>query len=616
MWNKKTSFYLLVIFFFLFHILFNLKSIYQVFNPSSIQYQFLGDYSQAEYIIENNYQKIKNFENPFILERETFYPFKLNLALNDPGISAQIFYFFVRPFFNVHQSMALIIFLNQFLALLIMYLLLKKIEVQDFISIPLSLSYSILPIIPFSIYGALTYTFIFIFPLTFILFINLLNTKSTNKKFIMTILLGLLSGMTLLLNFYYFLSLILIVLVYFLIYLFQDRNLLIKIIKVNLKYSILYFLSFLLIVSFWLFNLNNLIELSYTYPDMGFGGSVELAGDLAGFFIPSEYNPFYSFFIEKLTIFSNFFVKLNKFFLSNTVKFIYPGVLILSVYLYIIVMWKKLNPFLKRKVSVFYWHSIFFGLLLLGPFLKIFNKWVLDLEGIAVILPLPFLALQNLPGFAGLRAPTRFFPIFIFFAIIVVSLLLNHLFKNYHNKQKIQLFTILIFIIIFDQIYINPLKNKTYFPLKIYEIIKNEKNSFTVFEIPFTLRDGFEYIGYVHAIGPMNGQLIYNKPLIGGYMARVPKEIFDYYKNKRFVKYVADIIDKGNYNPIKGRPNNIKIYPYPYPLSTISNELIELNIRYIVIKNDEDYSDIITNLISKIGFDKKITDFNYDLYIR
>ena len=67
---KKNNILFIFALFIIFHLLFNIRSVYQVLNSSNNNYQFLGDYSQAEYSLENNYQKIKNLELPFLLENE------------------------------------------------------------------------------------------------------------------------------------------------------------------------------------------------------------------------------------------------------------------------------------------------------------------------------------------------------------------------------------------------------------------------------------------------------------------------------------------------------------------------------------------------------------------
>ena len=168
-----------------------------------------------------------------------------------------------------------------------------------------------------------------------------------------------------------------------------------------------------------------------------------------------------------------------------------------------------------------------------------------------------------------------------------------------------------MFLIFFiDQFYVIPTKLNQEIPTKIYYYLK-DKSQGTVLEIPFTVRDGFNYIGFVHAIQPMAGQIIHGKPIIGGYIARVPDEIFNYYKNLKFIGYIAKIIDKGNYNPLIEKPLEINLFPYPYPINIAKNEVKSLNIKYIILKDDEKYSNYLINLFKQMKFEEKQKDVNY-----
>ena len=175
---------------------------------------------------------------------------------------------------------------------------------------------------------------------------------------------------------------------------------------------------------------------------------------------------------------------------------------------------------------------------------------------------------------------------------------------------------ILFAIFLFDQFSLLPKETPAYFPLNIYRKIKEEKVGGAVLEIPFNVRDGFQYIGYVHAIGPMNGQLIHGKPIIGGYFARIHSEVFEYYKNLKFIGYVSRVIDKGNFDPLKGKPKEANIYPFPFPDKTAEEELNSLNIKYVILKNDEKYTFHIRQVLENDGFSVKQTDGKYDLYMK
>ena len=149
-----------------------------------------------------------------------------------------------------------------------------------------------------------------------------------------------------------------------------------------------------------------------------FYGAIDLSSDLASFITPNEFNPFYSQIVSNLSDTSLYFSKFNRFFFDNRVSFAYPGFLIILAFIYILLSKKNIPSKIWKRMSVFFYSSLFFGILALGPFLKIFRRWYIPLEeNIPVVLPLPFLLLHYLPGFDMVRAPARFIPIFILFLV-------------------------------------------------------------------------------------------------------------------------------------------------------------------------------------------------------
>ncbi len=114
----------------------------------------------------------------------------------------------------------------------------------------------------------------------------------------------------------------------------------------------------------------------------------------------------------------------------------------------------------------------------------------------------------------------------------------------------------------------------------------------------------------------MIGSLIHGKSIIGGYLPRVDQKVYEYYESLPFIEYVLNSVDKGNYDFLKEKPKEPKITIFKGSLEEVNNELRELNIKYILLKNDEKYTKTITDLITQVEFKKIMTDFDYDLYSR
>lgn len=603
---------IIVLFFIFFSVILNFSNWQEIFSKINSKGNSTGDSSMAEFILENNYQQVIHGKNPLIIENQIFYPFNsVNISLNDPSVSNTVFALLFRPLLDSHKSLIALLLTNIFLNNLLMYLLLRKLKISTLINVIISLSFGYVTILSYRFMGHVSYTSIYIFPLVLLNFLKILEAKSQKTKNIFSLILGLLMTFVILLNFYYFIGIFLGFSFYLFYFYIFDRKHTIKIFLGNIQYLLVTLTAFIISLIPWFLSVYSLVKSDEISKTKIFAGAIELSGDLAGFFTPSEYNPIFNFIFSKLANQNFLFTKFLNFYTHNIAKFNYAGLIVIFSYIMLIFLKKKLPQEVWEKMRPHFLISLLFAILTLGPFLKIFNHWLINLDGVSVVFPLPFLFFRYLPGLSSLRAPTRFTPLFVFLALIASAFLLDYSYKNFKGKKLI-IFTTLLFILLFVDLYVVfPKQTSTYFPLRIYKSIAKEKNNNTVLEIPFTVRDGLQYIGYVHAITVMNGQLIHGKPVIGGYIARVPDKIFNYYQNLKFIEFVTKIIDKGNFDPLKEKPKEVKLYPYPYSNSSIEQEMNLLNIKYIILKNDEKYSDYLFNLFKRIGFIEKQKDNNY-----
>jgi len=608
--KKQIQWIYIFIFFFFINIIFNFSLWKELFGNKMT----ISDNIVTEFLVERSYQSILHIENPFVT-KSILYPFKINYSLNDPNTAYVLPFIFLRPFFNSHKSLIIIVLMGFLLNMILMYLLLKKLKIDEGISLLVSLIFSFTPLLSYRAQVHYTYVSIYFFPLTYLIINQFLFAKSNNKKLLLSVTFGLFIAFVLLSNFYYFLMILLAIFFYFVYLLFQDIKKLLIFFKVSIFYIFSSVVSFFLILLPWFFSVYQIIRTKNSSTVSEFGGAITLSSDIISFFTPSEYNPFYKILFNKTALIIPLFSKYNSFFLNSWERFAYPGIIIVSVYLLIIFLkiFKKFPSSLWNNIKSYFILSIVFIVLMLGPFLKIFNRWTIDLEGITVVFPLPFLIIHYIPGLSTLRAPSRFVSIFVFFACIVAAYVLNF-FLNKANKKKYVILLIVLFLIFFvDQFYVFPKNLNQEIPYKIYQYLSNKPKA-TVFEIPFTVRDGFQYLGFVHAIQPMEGQLIHGKPIIGGYLARVPDLIFNYYKNLKFIGYIAKIIDKGNYDPFKENPKEPKIYIFPYDLKIAKQELDILNVNYIILKENESYANILKNYFMKLNFKKTFSDNGYVLF--
>ena len=610
---KRYSLILIFSIFIFFNVIFNFNLWKELFG-NNVR---VSDSIITEYLVETSYQNILHLKNPYIA-KTILYPFETNFSMNDSSSAFVLPFILLRPFLDPHKSILVITLFGILLSNIFMYLLLRKFEINEALSVLVSLIFGFMPFLSHRIQGHYTYIPVYFFPLIFLLIFGLLRSNNIRKKIFLGIGLGLSLALLILTNFYYFFIVLFGILFYLLSYFFKNKKLLIKIARVNLANFILAFFTFLVVLIPWIIQVFQFMYFDGFEKQAGFAGSPILSADLLSFFTPSEYNPFYKKIFSLLPTSINILVKYQRFFFNSWERFAYPGIIILLVYTIIIFFRKKMPKNLYKKIQPHFLISLFFALLSMGPFFKIFNRWALPLgDGISFVLPLPFIVLHYIPILSSLRAPMRFNPGFVFLAALVSAFVLNYfLIKIVSNKKRYIFFMIIFLIFIFDQMYVIPPKLSEQFPSLLYQVIKNDKSKSTVLEIPFTVRDGFQYLGFVHAIGTMNGPLIYDKPVIGGYLARVNQGVFNYYKNLPFIDYILKITDKGNYNPEKEKPRALNILPFEGSFELAKQEIEFLDIKYILLKNDEKYTQNIKELIEELGYAKLMRDGKYDLYER
>ncbi len=612
--NNKKLLFLIISVFITINFIFNFSLWKELFGKNAM----VSDNVITEYLVETSYQNVLHLKNPYIT-KTVLYPFETNFSMNDSTSAFVLPFIFLRPFLNPHKSFLLITLIGFFLNNILMYLLLRKFKVNKILSVIFSLVFGFMPFLSHRILGHYTYIPVYFFPLIFILILELIKNKNPRNKIFISIGLGLSLTFTILTNFYYFFEILFGILFYSSFNFFsKNKKEFLKIIWTNAKYFLLAFLTFLTTLIPWIIQVFQFMYFDGFVKQEGFVGAPALSADFFSFFIPSEYNPIYkSIFlhIEKIT---PIFTKITKFFFSSWERFAYPGIIILFIYISTIFFKKKLSKLLLNKIQPHFFISLLFALLSMGPFFKIFNHWALPLgDGISFVLPLPYILLHYLPILNSLRAPMRFNPGFVFLAVLVSSMVMNYFIGKINSKKiRITLYLTIFFIFIFDQIYIIPPRIQQQVPNKLYQIIKNDKEKSTVLEIPFTVRDGFRYLGFVHAISIMGGPLNFDKPVIGGYLARINPGVFDYYSNLPFISYVLQITDKGNYDPYKEKPKRPTVFSFQGNLDLVNKELDFLDVKYILLKDNEEYSNSIKKTIETVGYYKKISDSNYDLYVR
>lgn len=606
---------LLIIFFYLIvSFIFNYPIFWaELIHDSSQSGAVIGEIAATEWGMEQVYQKLRNFQNPFTPFRNLFYPFGVDVSTADIGFGFHFLY--LRPFFSPHQSLMALVLINFFLANICMYALLRKLGLEKLAAFLVGLSFGYMTFVQARL-GHLTYTLYYIFPLFFLSFLNFLTAETVKRKMLFTFITTVIFVLVLWQHIYYFVMLLISIIVFFLYFLITETKQTIEIIRKNIFYFFLGVFILLLLLIPWLTAVYETIIFSTTPKTSGWGGAIEFSSDLLGFFVPSVYNFYYGHFVEGMV--NSLDIAFAKGIFEN---FTYPGIIILFSYAFLIILLirdhlkkkRKQTKKIWKKIKGYFFMSIVFGVLTLGPFLHVAGRWRLLLdEGIYLVLLLPYFVLHFIPFLNNIRSPGRFIVPAIFFSYIVVGYLLSY-FIHKLSKEKVLIISLLYIVIFFiDHRYPPNFKLSVpfYFPKKIYSEIKKDASSNSVLEIPFTVRDGFTYFGDESAIYQFVGNYIHKKPFIGGYSGRIPEYIKDYYENNAFIGYLGRVIDEnvmqnGSIDRSKlGDWHRIKV-------DEAKKAAGFLNIKHIILNTDKPYAATLSANLQQIGYKKILRERNY-----
>lgn len=573
-----------------------------------------GEVQSYEWLTDKFYRTMTAGQNPFGLVQGILYPFDFHLGLTDAANG--LYFLFLRQFFSIHQSMSVVAAVSLLLANIGMYLLLRSLKFEKFTSFFIGLSYGYMTFL-FPRGGHLNYWCIYLFPWFYYSLISLLESKKVFSKIFSSIGVSLFFVLTLFLNFYYFVMLLISLFCLFAYFLLLKGKLLYQQTKKLWPYGILIFLLTVIFLVPWIKGLYEATKFDEIPKTTGWGGAIEFASDLFNYFIPSGYGYFvskYPFLYEPFLLFLKLFRPEARSIFEN---FTYPGIIILFGYFTLIFLYKKFDKTTKENIRPFLFTSIVFFILTLGPFLHVFGHWTLTVdEGIKIVIPLPYIILHYIPFLNNIRVPGRLIVGFIFFAYIVCAYIINYFLKNKSNRFKQAFFILLLLIFIFDQrVADNIFPPPQVYPYKIFHTIKSDKEKVSVLEIPFTVRDGFTYFGNGDAIGMTVGESWHGKPVIGGYMGRISDYKKNYYRSNLFFGYLGRLIDNDlANNPVIDQDDTVNWTNLDLEKS---KEVINfLDLKYIILNNEMQYAATLSAKFEELGYEKQMTDKNFSLLKR
>ncbi|MBU0619015.1 hypothetical protein KKD62_02140 [Patescibacteria group bacterium] len=567
-----------------------------------------GEVFAVEWGMKQVAQNISEGKNPFSPTNTILYPFGVNLTATDTGNG--FFYFLLKPWLSVHQTFAILTVGGVIFANLGMYFLLRCLKVDELTSFLIGLSYGYMTFLMLRM-GHWTYINVYMFPWFYYSFFSLIKIKKPLVKLIAAISLAIFFSLTLYLNLYYFIILIIsigLLTTYALIF---KQKLAKETIQANWRYLAL---SFLLIVLF-LYPWAKTLYQSSLFEDLpkveGWAGAIQFSSDLLGFFIPTTY----SYFLKPI---ANFMEKHLEFSRGRFENSTYVGIIIISTYATL--LWlsvkKKLPKKMVLRLTPYLLTTLVFLTLTLGPFLHIAGRWGLNVgDGIRLVFPLPYAFFHYLPFMSNIRVPGRLIVGTTFFSCIVTAYLIDHLLKNKSKKFKIGFSIIFLVVFFLDQYFIVPTPPQHFFPNQAYEKIRNDSAQITVMEAPSTIRDGFVYLGKGNNINFFAGQMTHGKPVLAGYFGRIAFYKRNYYQQNPFWGYVGRLMDPDVAH--NGNIDQADLINWQEIDIDKSLEAIDfLDLKYFLLNDTEPYAATLSNVLKDLGFIQTIQDGIFSLWER
>lgn len=582
------------------------------YDRSQAGWEVTGEIRASEWGIEQILGKLDRGENPFSRIDSIMYPYGVDVVASDPGLAFLVAPF--RQFFSVHQSLVLVVVLGMIIGGLGMYKLLIELKIMPMAAFAVGLAYAnntfIMPRL-----GHVGFLASFwVFPWFGWLLLRFVNVKKAGAKIAFTILLATLYLASLWINFYYFVILNLGIGMMGVYYLWTSPKVLISNLVKYLGYISVALGVLLGLGATWFKTLQETLKFSEVAKPQGWGGAIEFSADLFNVFVPSVYNHYYGEFVSKIfrqvTFTQGIFEDYN-----------YPGILIiLAIVLSSYLIIKKSD--LGKKILPHYLAAIGFGILTLGPFLQVAGRMYLELEEvIRVVVPLPFALLHYLPYFNNLRVPGRLAIGMIFFGLICVGIILDALHKTLPKKYLTRFWIIVILIIVFDQ-RPAPMRLEEIapnYPAKLYQTIRQDPEEVSVLHVPFTVRDGLTWFGEYNVVSMDFAQTYIEKPLIGGYVGRIPDYVKEYYRSNPFVGKIGRIIDQNlASNPFMLNVPERDLWRESLDDAKASVDLLRTKYALVAISPENSCTRYtqVEDFLKAIGFTEFAVEGKYRLYIR
>jgi hypothetical protein len=329
----------------------------------------------------------------------------------------------------------------------------------------------------------------------------------------------------------------------------------------------------------------------------GWGFADIFVADLLGFVTPSHLHPIFGAWAQEVT---------RSFSYANfaTVGFVVSFLAVVGI-----VARQRVGLTGRAAAPVTFWglSALLYAILSLGPVLHIAGRWVFDLDGLLVRVPLPFIILHYIPFIKANRYPSRLQVLVILcLAVLVaygVSAILNRTQTNADKTQKDAaesggslsvrqrsvrvhqrsiVTVVLVAAILFEYLAV-PLPLSDMRTPQVYQTIAQDNANAPLLDLPISWRNSFQFIPQSFTALPANVntvvmfeqfyQATHEGPIVSGNTSRNPEFKFTYFLQAPILRTLIALEE--------GRP--VSAEQIAYDRSIMPEALRFLGFKYIVL---------------------------------
>ena len=183
--------------------------------------------------------------------------------------------------------------------------------------------------------------------------------------------------------------------------------------------------------------------------------------------------------------------------------------------------------------------TVFFGLLALGPFVRV--------AGHTTYVPTPWALLRYLPVVGAARMPTRLSVLVMLGVAMLLAMAVREL--RVRAARPWVAGTVVALLLCFELLPAPRRVYSAYVP-EFYKIIAADPRPVRVLTLPLGLRDGLSSRGEYSAAAQFY-QTVHEKPLVGGYMSRLPQRHVRGYRGMKVIRAMMDLSEGRRINPAR-----------------------------------------------------------------